>query len=81
MIPYWKNRDLGRHHRRVQGLNQLVNIQLPSVEDVEGFLLNIRIKNVSVIEHFKNTSKVKTEVVPDIHKHHQILVQKLHFHQ
>ena len=36
--PCWKHRELGRHQRRVQGVNQSVNIQLPSAEDGEGFL-------------------------------------------
>ena len=36
------------------GVNQSVNIQLPSAEVGEGFLWNIRIKNVSVVEQFKN---------------------------
>ena len=31
-------------------LNQLVEIQLPSVEDGEGFLPYIRFKNVSVVD-------------------------------
>ena len=52
MIPYWKHLDLGRHQRRVPGVNQSVNIQLPSAEDREGFLWNIGIKNMSVIEQF-----------------------------
>ena len=43
MIPYWKHQDLGRRQRRVPEVNQSVNIQLPSAEDGEGFLWNIRI--------------------------------------
>ena len=54
MIPYWKHQDLGRHQRRVPEVNRSVNIQLPSAEDGEGFLWNIRIQNVSVVEQFKN---------------------------
>ena len=48
--PCWKNWDLGRHQPQVPRVNQSDNIQLPSAEDEEGFLWNIRIKNVSVVE-------------------------------
>ena len=47
----WKHKEqLGRRQRRVPEVDQLVRIQLPSVEDGEGFLRNIRFKNVSVVE-------------------------------
>ena len=35
MIPYWKHLDLGRHQRRVPGVNQSVNIQLLSAKRTE----------------------------------------------
>ena len=42
----------GRRQRRVPEVDQLVRIQPPSAEDGEGFLRNIRFKNVSVVEQF-----------------------------
>ena len=36
----------------IKEILKLFNIQLPSAEDGEGFLWNIRIKNVSVVEQF-----------------------------
>ena len=43
----------GHHQRQVPDVDQSVAIQLPSADDGEGFLQNIRFKNVSVVEQFK----------------------------
>ena len=50
MIPFWKHRDQGRHLRQISEEDQSVAIQLPPAEDGDGYLRNIRIKNVSVVE-------------------------------
>ena len=50
--PLTKPAHTARHQRRIAEVNQSVNIQLPSAEDWGGFLWNIRIKNVSVVEQF-----------------------------
>ena len=44
LIPLLKHQELGCHQQRVPGVNQSVTIQLPSAEDVGGFLWNIQIK-------------------------------------
>ena len=48
----YKHQELGPRQRWVPEVDQSVRIQLPSAEDGEGFLWNIRFKNVSVVEQF-----------------------------
>ena len=49
----FKHQEPGRCQRRVPEVDQSVKIQLPFVEDGEGFLQNICFKNVSVVEQFQ----------------------------
>ena len=49
-IHFLKHQDQGHRQRRVPGVDQSTAIQLPSAEDGEGFLQNIRSKNVSFFD-------------------------------
>ena len=52
MIPFWKHQDQGRRLRQVSEEGQLVAIQLPPVEDGDGYHWNIRNKKVVVVDQY-----------------------------